>query len=66
MSERTVVMHPLTRRLAAYARLMRLHRPIGTFLLLWPMLWALWIAAEGFPRLPVLLVFLCWWVVLAL
>jgi 4-hydroxybenzoate polyprenyltransferase len=37
---------------------MRLDRPIGAFLLLWPALWALWIAAEGVPDLPVLLVFL--------
>ncbi|KAB7624488.1 4-hydroxybenzoate octaprenyltransferase [Alkalilimnicola sp. S0819] len=45
-------------RLGAYARLARLNRPIGNFLLLWPMLWALWIAAEGLPDLKVLLVFL--------
>jgi 4-hydroxybenzoate polyprenyltransferase len=41
----------------AYARLMRLHRPIGTLLLLWPTLWALWLAAEGLPDLGVLAVF---------
>ncbi len=40
-----------------YARLMRLHRPIGTLLLLWPTLWALWIAARGVPDLFVLTVF---------
>ncbi len=44
-------------RLAQYALLMRLHRPVGIFLLLWPTLWALWIAAEGVPAWPVLLVF---------
>ncbi|SEO90219.1 4-hydroxybenzoate polyprenyltransferase [Aquisalimonas asiatica] len=44
-------------RLAQYARLARLDRPIGNFLLLWPMLWALWIAAEGFPDPLVLTVF---------
>jgi 4-hydroxybenzoate polyprenyltransferase len=32
-----------------YARLLRLHRPIGTLLLLWPTLWALFIAAHGAP-----------------
>lgn len=32
-----------------YARLLRLHRPIGTLLLLWPTLWALWFAAQGMP-----------------
>ncbi|OQX13093.1 MAG: 4-hydroxybenzoate polyprenyltransferase [Thiothrix lacustris] len=40
-----------------YARLIRLDRPIGIYLLLWPTLWALWIAAEGVPNLLVLLVF---------
>ena len=36
---------------------MRLHRPIGAFLLLWPTLWALWIAAEGPPPAAILIVF---------
>lgn len=36
-------------RLGAYARLTRIDRPIGTFLLLWPTLWALWIAGGGHP-----------------
>ena len=40
-----------------YAVLARLHKPIGIFLLLWPTLWALWIAAEGVPHLGVLTVF---------
>lgn len=44
-------------RLYLYALLMRLHKPIGIFLLLWPTLWALWIAAEGVPHLGVLTVF---------
>lgn len=44
-------------RLAQYAKLVRLNRPIGNFLLLWPMLWALWIAAGGFPKTLVLVVF---------
>jgi len=44
-------------RLRDYARLMRLDRPIGILLLLWPVLWALWIAAAGKPALPVLVVF---------
>ncbi|RMG32433.1 MAG: 4-hydroxybenzoate octaprenyltransferase [Gammaproteobacteria bacterium] len=42
------------RRLRAYARLVRADRPIGIFLLLWPGLWALWIAGAGQPP---------WWVV---
>ncbi|WP_237387725.1 4-hydroxybenzoate octaprenyltransferase [Xenorhabdus sp. Sc-CR9] len=41
----------------AYCRLMRVDKPIGTFLLLWPTYWALWIAAKGIPDLYVLLVF---------
>lgn len=44
-------------RASAYGRLMRLHRPIGTLLLLWPVLWGLWIAAGGIPDTKVLLVF---------
>ena len=44
-------------RLGLYAKLARLDRPIGNFLLLWPMLWALWLAAEGWPRWGVLVVF---------
>ncbi len=40
-----------------YAVLARLHKPIGIFLLLWPTLWALWIAAEGVPHPGVLTVF---------
>jgi 4-hydroxybenzoate polyprenyltransferase len=48
----------LQQRLMPYVRLMRLDRPIGNFLLMWPMLWALWIAAEGFPKPLVLTVFL--------
>lgn len=45
-------------RLILYARLARLHRPIGMLLLVWPMLWALWLAAGGLPSLRVLVVFL--------
>ena len=44
-------------RLKHYAHLMRLDKPVGVFLLLWPVLWSLWIAAEGPPRLDVLVVF---------
>ncbi len=47
----------LGRQLLAYARLMRLDRPIGTWLLLWPTLWALWIAGAGRPDPQILLVF---------
>ncbi len=40
-----------------YARLMRLDKPIGIMLLLWPTLWALWIAGEGHPHPWVVAVF---------
>lgn len=40
-----------------FVQLMRLDRPIGTYLLLWPTLWALWIAAAGLPNLRVLFIF---------
>lgn len=40
-----------------YLQLMRVDRPIGIYLLLWPTLWALWFAAHGIPDWHVLLVF---------
>jgi 4-hydroxybenzoate polyprenyltransferase len=45
-------------RARLYARLMRWDRPIGALLLLWPALWALWIAARGIPDPFVLAIFL--------
>lgn len=45
-------------RLKQYYLLTRLNKPIGIFLLLWPTLWALWIASEGKPDLLVLFVFI--------
>jgi len=48
----------LIERIDAYERLMRLDKPIGILLLLWPTLWALWLAAPGWLRLDVLMVFL--------
>ena len=47
----------LGRRVTEYARLMRLDRPIGTWLLLWPALWALWVAGAGRPTPRVLIIF---------
>ncbi|TMU20349.1 4-hydroxybenzoate octaprenyltransferase [Halomonas sp. ATBC28] len=44
-------------RVADFLQLMRLNRPIGTWLLMWPTLWALWVAAEGVPGRNVLLIF---------
>ena len=47
----------LARRITEYAHLARLDRPIGTWLLLWPALWALWVAGDGRPEPRVLIVF---------
>ena len=52
-----VVKPGIANRLFWYSRLMRLEKPIGIFLLLWPTLWALWIAAEGMPDMLVFVVF---------
>ena len=41
-----------------YLVLIRLNKPIGIFLLLWPTLWALWLASEGSPNHKILIVFL--------
>ncbi len=43
--------------LGDYGRLIRLHRPVGTWLLLWPALWALWLASNGHPHERVFVVF---------
>jgi 4-hydroxybenzoate polyprenyltransferase len=48
---------PWYQRLPAFIRLMRLNRPIGTWLLMWPTLWALWFAAGGIPDLKILVIF---------
>jgi 4-hydroxybenzoate polyprenyltransferase len=46
-----------TAKLNAYWRLMRADKPIGIYLLLWPCVWALWIASSGLPELHFLVVF---------
>jgi 4-hydroxybenzoate polyprenyltransferase len=51
-------MKGLSARLPLYLQLMRADRPIGTLLLLWPTLWALWLAAGGWPRWPLLPIFI--------
>ncbi len=45
-------------KLLAYHRLMRTDKPIGALLLLWPTLWALWVATPGVPPLGILVVFI--------
>lgn len=47
----------LTAKLTLYERLMRLDRPIGTLLLLWPTLWALWLASDGRPNGDIVWIF---------
>ncbi len=44
-------------KIQAFCQLMRMDKPIGTLLLLWPTLWALFLAADGMPDLHLLLVF---------
>lgn len=53
--ERFPVFHA---RFPDFWRLTRMHRPIGIFLLLWPTLWCLWIAAGGFPDPGLLVIFI--------
>ena len=47
----------LADRIRTYAQLMRLDKPIGILLLLWPMLWGLWFAAQGLPDGRILIIF---------
>jgi 4-hydroxybenzoate polyprenyltransferase len=47
----------LKERFVAYGYLIRLDKPVGTLLLLWPTLWALWLASSGMPDLSILLIF---------
>lgn len=48
----------LKERFISYGYLIRLDKPIGTLLLLWPTLWALWLASSGTPDLSILLIFI--------
>ena len=48
----------IARRLDAYERLIRLDKPIGTLLLLWPTLWAVWLAAAGRPSPGIVVIFI--------
>ncbi len=47
----------MTQKWIAYAKLMRLHKPVGILLLLWPTWWALWLAALGLPSFKNWLIF---------
>lgn len=46
-------------RILQYGLLMRVDKPIGTLLLLWPTMWALWLASERFPPLHLIVIFIC-------
>ncbi len=48
----------IAERINTYAQLMRLNKPIGILLLLWPMLWGLWFAAQGVPDWHILVIFI--------
>jgi 4-hydroxybenzoate polyprenyltransferase len=52
-----MIYNPPMSKVYEYCRLMRLDKPVGIFLLLWPTWWALWIAAGGLPPLKILIVF---------
>jgi len=52
------VIATVKRRLDAYERLIRLDKPIGALLLLWPALWGLWLAAYGIPDYDNLAIFI--------
>lgn len=45
------------KHLPFYLKLIRFDKPIGTLLLLWPTLWALWIASDGMPKISTLIIF---------
>lgn len=45
-------------QLQAYLQLTRIDRPIGIYLVLWPALWALWLAADGMPPISILIIFI--------
>jgi 4-hydroxybenzoate polyprenyltransferase len=48
---------PIRQRLPDFIALMRLDRPIGIYLLLWPTMWAVWIAGDGNPSASIVLIF---------
>jgi len=50
---RTAILH----RINAYERLVRLDKPVGALLLLWPTLWAVWLASSGRPRPDIVIIF---------
>lgn len=57
MNPAKISLESLTKKLDVYERLMRLDKPIGILLLLWPTFWALWLASRGVPDWITLLIF---------
>lgn len=53
----TRTLPPMLATMSNYAELMRINKPIGIFLLLWPTLWAIWLASYGNPNEQVFLIF---------
>ena len=51
-------MHKLLKKIGYYAQLMRVDKPIGSLLLLWPTLWALWLSSSGRPDTYIAWVFI--------
>ena len=58
MSDAITLIQHIKKQLPHYIQLTRINRPIGIYLLLWPTLWGLWLAAEGMPDLKVLFIFI--------
>lgn len=52
-----MIKHNLIKKLNAYERLMRLDKPVGILLLLWPTLWGLLLAGKGYPQWQIVLIF---------
>lgn len=55
--KQSINLSTFTQRVRPYWELMRFHRPIGIYLLLWPTWWALWLAAEGMPDWNIFIIF---------
>lgn len=47
----------LSQRIVSYAQLMRIHKPIGIYLVFWPTLWGLWLSSAGQPDIKTLAIF---------
>ena len=58
MTSDTIQSGSTRERIINFALLCRLDKPIGTYLLLWPTLWALWLASKGNPDINILLIFI--------